>query len=566
MQTVLSQFPSRTTNEKPPIQGGFLNYGLMSPSPLRGVFHPNWSLDAFDGWVGERLTDPLLSTNENLMFSQEGMAAFEADIENNTVTLTLGHDVLWHDGVPLTMYDLVFSYEILAHPDYDGGRFGPTITNVVGVREYNAGEADRISGLVVSDDGRSVTIYLHSLTPTTLYGSGIWLWPTARHHFEGIPVAEMSSHPHARHQTLGTGAFMAGNYVPGEGIQLLANPNYWQGVPKLNGINVEIIHPELVPFAMSQGRFDISGFSPQQFADFQNPTNFSYLAEMSPSFSYTGFRFGRWDSGTREVDMYRTSMDNIYLRRAIAYAIDNTQLGQLMFGGLRFPATSVMPPFHMHLFDAGVPGYLYNPDLARRLLDKAGFVDIDGDGFRENPDGSPLVIVWAAMSGENDDIFTQFKIQQWAAVGLNVQLFQGRTLDFNQFYDYIELDNDGSRIDMFDAAWSVGLAPSPQDIWGHDTILNFTRYTSPRFRELFERLASTDMWDDGLRRQTFSDWQRAFYEEAPAIPTLWRVEPVAVNNRVKNFSLVRKDGTNQVSLGAWHLVELTRSSAYTNRA
>ncbi|MCL2852020.1 MAG: ABC transporter substrate-binding protein [Defluviitaleaceae bacterium] len=562
MRAVLEQFPKHTTNDNLPIYGGFLNYGLMTPSPLRGVFHPVWSLDAFDGWVGERLTESLLSTDENMILSQEGMATFEADIENSTITLTLQHDVFWHDGVPLTMYDLVFSYEILAHPDYDGGRFGPTITNVIGVCEYRSGAADHISGLIVSDEGRTIAMRFHSLTPTNFYGSGIWLWPTARHHFDGIPVAEMSSHPHARHQTLGTGPFMAGSYIPGEGIQLLANPGYWQGAPRLEGINVEVIHPELVPLAMQEGRFDISGFSPQQFADFQNPSNFKYLAEISQSFSYTGFRFGRWDADTNEIDMYRTNMDNVYLRRAIAYAIDHTQLGQLMFGGLRFPATSVVPPFHAHVLDTGVPGYLHNPERARQILDEAGFIDIDGDGFRANPDGSPLVITWATMSGENDDIFTQFKIQQWAAVGLNVQLFQGRTLDFNQFYDYIEHDNDGSRIDMFDAAWSVGLAPNPRDVWGHNTVLNFTRYTSPRFREIFERMASPDMWDDDLRRQVFNDWQWAFYEEIPAIPTLWRVEPVAVNNRVRNFSLIRKDGTSQVSLGAWHLIELTRDTPY----
>ncbi|MCL2617469.1 MAG: ABC transporter substrate-binding protein [Defluviitaleaceae bacterium] len=563
-QAVLSRFPKYTANDNPPVDGGFLGYGLMTASPLRGMFHPVWAADTIDGWVGERLMDTVLSTGENLELGRDGMATFEADAENNTVVLTLRHDVdvRWHDGTPLTMYDLVFSYEILAHPDYDGARFGPAVTNVVGVCEYHSGTADHISGLVVSDGGRTLTKRFHALTPMNLYGSGMWLWPTARHHFEGISVADMSAHPHARHKMLGTGAFTAGAYIPGEGIQLPANQDYWQGAPRIAGINAQVIHPELVPFAMRSGRLDISAFSPRQFMNFSEPSNFTFLADTSAAYSYTGFRFGIFDSDAREVDMRPSGMDNVYVRRALAYAVDHDRLGRLLYGGLRFPAASVVPPFHAHVLDADVPGHMYNPERARRLLDEAGFTDTTGDGFRDNPDGSPLVITWAVMSGEDEDFLTQFKIQSWASIGLDVRLFQGRPLDFNRFYSYLEHDNDGGRIDMFDAAWSVGLAPDARQVWGHDTPLNFTRYTSPRFREILSRKASPKMWDEEYRRQVLSDWQWAFYEEIPAFPTLWRVEPVAVNNRVRNFSLARGNGTSEVSLGAWHLVELTRGEPY----
>ena len=557
---VLARFPEYVTNDNPPVDGGFLNYGIMTGSPLRGVFHPNWAMDTVDGWVGNRIMDPILETDESLMFSQNGMARYELDTENSTITLTLQRDVYWHDGVPLTMRDYMFSYEIIAHPDYDGARFGSAISNVVGVSEYNAGEADYISGLVLSDCGRSLTIHLHNLTPMIQHG-GIWMTPTAKHHFEGIPVSQMSSHPHARHRMLGTGAFMPGRYVPGEGIQLLANPDYWQGAPRLCGINVEAINPELVPFAMREGRFDIAEFSAQQFADFQNPTNYVYLASASASYSYTGFRFGNWCHDTGEVSKRPGHMDCVYLRRAIAYAIDHAQLGRIMMGGLRFPATSVVPPFHDTILDGTVPGFPYNPERARQLLDEAGYLDIDGDGFRENPDGTPLVITWATMAAENDEIYTAFKLQQWADVGLNVRLFRGRTLDFHTFYSYIESDADEGSIDMFDAAWSVGLNPDPAVVWGHDTVLNFTRYTSPCFQDILRRIASEEMWCGEFRRRAFDDWQWAFYNEVPAIPTLWRIQPIAVNNRVRNFSLERADGTGQVSLGAWHLVELTADVA-----
>ena len=85
--------------------------------------------------------------------------------------------------------------------------------------------------------------------------------------------------------------------------------------------------------------------------------------------------------------------ERVALRRALSLAYDVDREIALMRHGQMVPSQSVMPP--------GVSGYdpklrsempEHSPARAKALLDLYGYVDRDGDGWREQPDGSPLVL------------------------------------------------------------------------------------------------------------------------------------------------------------------------------
>ncbi|NDP42833.1 MAG: hypothetical protein GZ089_08985 [Aromatoleum sp.] len=88
--------------------------------------------------------------------------------------------------------------------------------------------------------------------------------------------------------------------------------------------------------------------------------------------------------------------EKIALRRAIALAYDREAAIRTLAYGQALPASQPVPPV--------VPGYdpslasakTYDPAAARALLDKFGYRDRDGDGFRETPDGRQLTIVRAS--------------------------------------------------------------------------------------------------------------------------------------------------------------------------
>jgi ABC-type transport system substrate-binding protein len=85
--------------------------------------------------------------------------------------------------------------------------------------------------------------------------------------------------------------------------------------------------------------------------------------------------------------------ERIALRRAIGLGFNVPEFLRVVQGGDGIAATQLLPP--------GVEGHepaparrpAYDPAAARALLDRFGYVDRDGDGYRERPDGAPLALV-----------------------------------------------------------------------------------------------------------------------------------------------------------------------------
>jgi ABC-type transport system substrate-binding protein len=79
-------------------------------------------------------------------------------------------------------------------------------------------------------------------------------------------------------------------------------------------------------------------------------------------------------------------------------AFDEKDAIRVLLKGRAAPAQSPIPPGHRGLRpEAQDAAQLYDPAASRALLDRFGYKDRDGDGYRETPDGKPLALeFWSA--------------------------------------------------------------------------------------------------------------------------------------------------------------------------
>lgn len=550
-----SNFPFGVTNNEPSIEGGTLKFGIMNDGPFNGLLSYIMYEDNNDVQIIQWTEEQMLSADEDFVFDQDGPCTYTYDKDAKTVTLNLTPGIKWHDGEPVTLDDLVFAYEVICHADYEGMRYDEQMENVVGAVEYHAGTAEKISGLALSDDKMSLTISFIDFKPTILVG-GFWIAAAPRHYLGDVPVKDLLTSEKIRTNPIGFGPFKVQTVVPGEAVELVRYDDYWRGTPKLDGVTIRVINPDLIPQVMESGDVDICEFNTQVYPDYENPTNFQYIGQLATVFNYTGFDLGDYDK-EKEINVAdpNKKMTNLSLRQAMGYAVNNAQLGEEMYNGLRVLATTAITPRHGGYQNKEIAGYYYDPDKAKSLLDEAGYIDIDGDGYREDPNGEQLTIYWAFMSGAGAETISQFKIQNWKDVGLRVELYNDRLMDFNVFYDAIQYDEEG--IDMFDGAWQTGFDPDPSQLWGANTVNNFPHATTPELIAAMTDCASEQSWDDDFRTAAYKKWQEVFFEQAMAIPTLWRTELYAANNRVKNYDMSSVDIDYKL-----HLVELTAENSY----
>ena len=582
MNATLALYPQEHRNNDPILQrgeaGNIVRIGVPSESPMAGLLgsqvisttaiDTNMSLLAGTAWS-------IFSTNEARAWGNTGIARYTVNPAGMYIDIDLVYDnVLWHDGVELTLDDLVFAFEVIAHPDYSqtlGIRWTAPNQSIRGIMEYHRGEVDYISGLVLSNDNRSLRIYFNDLPPTHTH-FGVWSTPMPRHHFEGVAVADMADSAQMRVNPIGWGPFYIYNIVPGEAVHMRAFDDFFAGAPLMDGATKEIISTAMIPEAMATGHFDtiFGGFPLDQYPYYNHLTNLTFLGSLVGNYTFFGFRLGTWDAANSTNVMHpqndpHNPITDVNLRRAMAYAIDQDLINETIFEGFRFAATSIVTPFHPMYLDASLPGFPHDPDRANQLLDEAGFNWADGDEFRTNQAGDPFTLIFAFNEAGTNHLIAQVVMQDWADVGIDVQLLDGRMQEFVSMTDMLQGDTDGGEIDIYFGAWVPGFNPNPESRWGPNAQNNRTRWSHPDLNAVFDNLASPQAWDFDFRLANYHELQYLINYHVPMIINNWRIDLVPINHRMDFFRTGVSDDMNRYGGQLpWHEIGLTRSAPYVH--
>lgn len=347
--------------------------------------------------------------------------------------------------------------------------------------------------------------------------------------------SDIGAHP------VGTGPFMLGQYKRSSRIELLANPGYREvtyapagpipaasqpvaaalkgkRLPLLSRIDISVMEE-------GQGRWlaflnreiDYLGLLPANLTD-QAIANGKLKPELAakgilhqvlvrPNVVFTYFNM---EDGI--VGGY--TPERIALRRAMSMAYNNDEAIRVLYAGRALPANGPIPP------DVG--GYdprlktnaqVYDPAAARALLDKFGYKDRDNDGFRETPDGKPLVIErWSpptSVARERDELWKK----NLDAIGIRV------TFKYDKMPELRKMARLG-RIPMRDDGWNADYPDAEnfmQLLYGANVgQANYSRFNLPEFNKLFDE--ARGLPDSPERTRLFDRMTEIVIAYAP-----WRV-------------------------------------------
>jgi ABC-type transport system substrate-binding protein len=180
-----------------------------------------------------------------------------------------------------------------------------------------------------------------------------------------------------------------------------------------------------------------------------------------------------------------TTPDKVALRRAIALAYDTPREIALVRKGRPIPAQSIVPP--------GVSGFDptlkteasdHDPARARALLDLYGYVDRDGDGWREKPDGTPLVLEYTVQPGQLERQLQSLWLKSMRDVGIRIVFKVG------SWQENIKASRAG-KLMMWGTGWAAALPDGGyflDVLYGPNKgMSNHARFAHPRFDAIYEQ-------------------------------------------------------------------------------
>ncbi len=203
--------------------------------------------------------------------------------------------------------------------------------------------------------------------------------------------------------------------------------------------------------------------------------------------------------------------ERVALRRAISLAFDTRDFIRSVFNGSGIPAQSPLVPSTFG-FDLQPPTEMstFSPAQAKALLDTYGYADVNGDGWREQPDGSPLVLRMASTGTQRERLQNEHWQRYMSAVGLKMEF------DIAQWPELVKRSLAGklmiwgfgwsANVPDSDLFFSIGYGPNVQSS-------NDARFDLAPFNRIYEQ--QRRLPDGEERRQALLDATRLLVAYMP---------------------------------------------------
>ncbi|OPY52933.1 MAG: putative ABC transporter periplasmic-binding protein [Methanosaeta sp. PtaU1.Bin060] len=317
--------------------------------------------------------------------------------DGKSIKFYLVKNATWHDGKPVTADDVAFSFDYWKKNNlYAQGHWFESYLDSAEVIDEHTVE-------LVFKEPVATTTLTSQIPGTYIVPKHVWEKVEKPKEYDGMDAM------------VGCGPFIFENYDKDAAVvYLTANHNYFAGKPSVEKIEWRYYRTlDSLLLALKKGEIDAK-------LDYYQPVPGVYAADLIKSGNINlgivpdigvplhlvfGFK------------QYPTNVTNF--RQAISYAIDYQALIDMIAAGYgEVPCEGYSSPV-LPGFNPNLPKLEYNSTKAKELLNRSGFLDIDGDGLRESPDGSKLKIPITPNSKQQVVRAAEVISRQLADVGLD---------------------------------------------------------------------------------------------------------------------------------------------------
>ena len=309
---------------------------------------------------------------------------------------------------------------------------------------------------------------------------------------------------------VGTGPFRLAEWRRGQKIVLEANPDFREEyfptagepadaptiarmkgkrLPQVGRVEVSIIeesNPQLLAF--NSGELDYANVPPDLIPnalDGGNRLKGYYAAQgvrhwriTQPALTYTYFNM-------EDPVVGGYTPEKVALRRAIVMGFNVRELIDVWFQGQAMEANQPIPPVVSGHVGGEVGGAVpHDPKLARELLDRFGYRDRDGDGFRELPDGKPLALVMGSATSGRDRARDELWKKSMTRIGIRIDFL------VQKWPDLLKMGRAG-KLQMWPVGWITQYNEGDafmQLLYSRNIgQSNYSRFALPEYDELYRQ-------------------------------------------------------------------------------
>ena len=413
-----------------------------------------------------------------------------------TYTFHLRPNVKFQDGSPVSASDVLYSMTRALNPKLGSPVALNYLGDIAGAKELNAGKAADLKGVKVLDP---MTVAI-TITKPKAYWIYTLTYPTGYvvSKAEAKTDAALTAEDDAK--GAGTGAFRVTSYARDVKVILAANPTYWEGAPKIAGIE----RPVMVDAGTRHDMYvkgDIDILQYESPGDFESDSKDAALKDQARLFP----RAATFYLGLNQQAF--PAFKDVRVRQALAYAIDKNKIVSVVFGGKRDVAEDILAK-GIPGFDPAFKGLPYDPAKAKQLLAAAG-----------HPGGAGIPPIPLTYRGSLPDLAkTVDQIRQMWAETLGLKI-ESRVSEYGAMLH----QNDKNALECYHIRWAADYL-DPQDYYSvllrTGSAENHVVYSDAKFDALCD--AADVSQNPAQRRALYRRAARIAADEVPMIPLYYQ--------------------------------------------
>lgn len=320
-----------------------------SADPVQAI-NPLYISGGVDSWVFELIWDRLLRIDENGLPVPWAAESYEW-VDETTIDVVLRSDMTWHDGEPVTVSDVIFSFD--AAGGGEAPMYEPFVTGIESIEDLGD-QRIRFNLTEPSAPFLTATLAKINLIPEHI-------WAPILEDLAGKPE---NAESYQEAVPIGSGPFRYGNWIANQEVVLEANPDHF-AAPKVDRYIIRnIANVEAVLGMIRSGELNFISEYGGDIALLED------VASNGPIELVTaediGFRMFTFN--TRFAPF-----DDPAFRRALSFAVSRDLLVQAAFSGYATPANSVVSVALPFWNNPEVNNPATGEAVARQILEEAGY-------------------------------------------------------------------------------------------------------------------------------------------------------------------------------------------------
>ena len=451
---------------------------------------------------------------------------WEISGDGKSITFYLIENAKWHDGKPVTAEDVKFTLDYIS------------------VSYIYTNYFDHVE---VVDD-YTVTLYATKPVGAVLLKSLVYAPILPKHIWEKVDEPKKYT---GKDGMIGCGPFVFEDYDPvAEIVRFKSNRNFFMGKPSIDRVEWKYYRTvDSMLLALKKGEIDttfnsyvpVSGVYAATLVDVED-MKLGVVPEIGVLLN---LEFGYKRFLTMENMMSEAQFKKF--REAISYAIDYQQLVNMIMAGYgEVPSRGYVPPTALG-YDPDIPKLKHDITKANEILDTLGFIDTDGDGIRNLPDGRELsFFITPPMWRPNNIRATEVICYQLKKIGIDAYMDEEVLGSEDRCDQRIFVDRDYYLCIYYSTSFAITF-----DVGGVNCA-NMTgadgTCSDPEFIELVENARYAKTLEE--REEAVRELQQYYKEELPMIALVWG--KVLYPYRTDRFTgWLIQDGFGNMNLWTW---------------